>query len=200
MIGPIEWLREFIVNYPALQDIVVFLGAAFGGEIAIISLSFLAAQKIFPFYSFLALCFAGTFASDILWFLLGRTKTVENIVNHRYAHGTVSLITDTVEKVSRGNHFYALMLAKLMVGTRVILLMYVGRENLSLAKFMLFDAFSVAFWLLIVIPIGFISGLGFSYLSGIFENIYAGIGFFLMIVFSIVLFQTWLKRKFTKRE
>src|SRR3989344_2927935 len=200
MEGPIEWLLEIITSYPALRDLVVFLGAAFGGEIAVVSLSFLAAQKVFPLYSFIIISFLGTFTSDILWFLLGRTKTIENIITHRYAHSTVSLITETVEKVSRGNHFLALIIAKIMVGTRVILLMYVSRKNLSLGKFILFDSVAVLFWLLVVIPIGYVSGLGYSYLSNIFENIYAGIGFFLLMIFGIILFHTWLKRKFTKEN
>ncbi|MEX2052319.1 MAG: hypothetical protein WD991_01310 [Candidatus Paceibacterota bacterium] len=197
MLESVEWLREFIVNYPALQYGVVFLGAAFGGEVAVISLSFLAAQGFFPLPTFFIVSFIGTFSSDMLWFLLGRTKVVAWLITHRYAHGTISLLTDTIGKVSRGSHFLALVMAKMMVGTRVILIMYTAKTSLPFRKFVAYDAVAVVIWLLVVIPIGYISGLGFSYLSNIFENLYASIGFLLLFIGAIVMFQLWLKRKFT---
>jgi membrane protein DedA with SNARE-associated domain len=198
MVEYVEWLRQFIVNYPALQYIVVFLGAAFGGELAVISLAFLAAQGIFPLMPFFLVSFLGTLSSDVLWFLLGNTKFVGKLITHKYAHGTVSLLTETIRRVSRGSHLLALIMAKMMVGTRVILIMYIGKTDIHFKKFIVYDAVSVVLWLLVVMPIGFVSGLGFTYLSNIFENIYAGIGFVLLFAALIVLLQLWLKKRLTE--
>jgi membrane protein DedA with SNARE-associated domain len=200
MLESVEWLRELVSNYPALQYFIVYLGAAFGGEVAVISLAFLTAQGIFPLPLFFVVSFFGTFSSDILWFILGKTRLVSWLITHKYAHSTIPLWTYTTERVSRGSHFLALVMAKMMIGTRVILIMYVGKTLLPFKKFALFDSVAVVIWLLVVIPIGYVSGLGFNYLSNIFENIYANIGFLILFIAGIVMFQLWLKRKLTKES
>ena len=53
-------------------------------------------------------------------------------------------------------------------------------------------------WLLVVIPIGFISGLGFTYVAEVFHNLYAGAGFILLIILIIVVLQLWLKKIFIR--
>src|SRR3989344_2459376 len=60
----ILWLQVFLFNYPVLQYLMIFLGAAFGGEVAMITLSFLAAQGFFPLPSFFLVSFLGTLSSD----------------------------------------------------------------------------------------------------------------------------------------
>ena len=70
--------------------------------------------------------------------------------------------------------------------------------DLSLRKFMRSNIAAVALWVAVVIPIGFLSGLGFSYLSGLLENIYAGIGFILLIAVLLVIFEVHLKKIFLR--
>src|SRR3989338_2372267 len=50
MLEAIEWLRMFIFTYPSLGYVIIFFGAAFGGEMAMIALAFLAAQGVFFFF------------------------------------------------------------------------------------------------------------------------------------------------------
>ena len=63
-------------------------------------------------------------------------------------------------------------------------------------------AFSTAIILslLVLISIGYFSGLGFTYLADIFNNIYVAIGFILLIIVIIVAAQLWLKKRFTDVE
>ena len=198
MIDSVEWLRVFITNYPILQYLVIFLGAAFGGEVAMIALSFLAAQKIFPFWPFFILSFVGVISSDTLWFFMGRTKIAEKIFSHRYANDTVFLITEAIRKISRGNHLLALIFTKFLIGTRVVLIFYISRTKMVFENFFYYDLVAILVWLAVLIPIGFLSGLGFTYISGILESIYAGIGFVLLVLIIVVIMQIWLKRVFTK--
>ncbi len=199
MTESMEWLQAFVINYPALQYIVIFLGAGFGGEVGMITLSFLAAQKIFPFFPFFLLSFLAVIFSDSLWFFLGRTKLVLNITNHRYATNTVSIIIKAIHKMSRGHHGLALIFAKFIIGTRVVLIFYISKTNITLKNFMRYDLFAIFVWLSVVIPIGFLAGLGFTYISNILENIYAGIGFLLLVLLVIIIIQVWLKKMLTKK-
>jgi len=194
----VEWLRTVIDNYPAFQYLIIFLGAGFGGEVAVITLGFLSAQGVFPLVTFFLVSFIGTLSTDMIWFFLGRTKMIGKMLTHRYANKTVLIITEAISKVSGGSHLLAMIFAKFLIGTRVVLIMYVAKTGISVKKFIYYDVISVIAWLLVVIPIGYVGGLGFSYLAKVFENIYAGIGFFLIFVFGIVLLQVWFKHFFVR--
>lgn len=196
MIDSVEWLRVFIVDYPSLQYLTIFLGAALGGEVALFALSFLAAQGIISPYALVALSFFGTISSDSVWFLLGRTKTAIKIISHRYANSTITAIAQAVKKVSRESHLLALIFAKFLVGTRIVMLLYISKTEFSFKQFICYNAVATVSWLLVVIPIGFLSGLGFTYIAEVFHNIYAGVGFVFLILIIIVFLQIWLKKLF----
>lgn len=198
MIGPIEWLRELLLHYPAFEYIIIFFGAGFGGELGLLALGFLAAQNIIGIYPLIVLAFIGTTFTDILWFSLGSTKMIRGAISHHYANTTISVINEALTRVSRGNHLTALIIAKFIVGTRVLLIMFVSSTNIGLKNFIRYDVLAIFIWLLVIIPIGYLSGLGFVYLAQILENIYAGIGFVLLIFIIVVMLQIWLKRRFTK--
>lgn len=192
------WLQTLIIQYPTLQYLVIFLGAAFGGEVAMITLSFMAAQGLFPLHTLFIVSFFGTMSSDILYFLMARTALANRLFSHRYTNHTVNMITEAVRKVSRGSHFTALLLANFMIASRIILIMYVSKTKLKFSRFLYYESVSLILWLLVLISIGFLAGLGFTYISGLLENIYAGIGFLLLILLVVVAVQLWLKRHFTK--
>ncbi|MDP2789473.1 MAG: hypothetical protein Q8O46_05570 [bacterium] len=196
MVEYIEWLRALILNYPLLQYIIIFLGAAFGGEIALFVFSFLAAQNVISMTFLVLLSFLGVLASDSMWLFLGKTRFMQKIILHRYANPTISLIALAIEKVSRGNHMLALVFVKFLIGTRIVMLLYISNLPLSFLKFLRYNALATLLWLLVVIPIGFISGLGFTYIAKVSENLYAGVGFVLLILIIIVALQIWLKKTF----
>jgi len=198
MVDFIEWLRTLIIQYPTFQYLVIFIGAAFGGELAMITLGFLSAQGMFSLNALFIVSFFGTMSSDILYFLIGRSKLANKLFSHRYAEGTISMITAAVEKISRGSHFVALLLANFMLASRIILILYVSKTNLKFWRFFYYEAIALVLWLLVLIPIGFLSGLGFTYFSEILENAYAAFGFLLMILLGVIIVQLWLKRFFTK--
>ena len=198
MIEQLAWLREFIINYPSLQYVTIFFGAALGGELALFTLSFLAAQHILPLPALIIFSFLGTLCADSTWFLLGRTNVAKKIINHRYANSTIAVIAEAVRLVSRGSHFLALIFAKFLVGTRIVMLLYISNLPFSFGQFIRYNVVATFIWLLVVIPIGFISGLGFTYVAEVFHNLYAGVGFILLIILIIVVLQLWLKKIFIR--
>ena len=200
MTESIEWLRIFIINHRSFEYIIIFGGAMVGGEFALFALGFLAAQGILPVFSVVLLSFLASFPPNILWFLLGKTATVEKIISHRYANTTISIIGEAIIRVSRGNHFIGLIFAKFIVGTPVILTTYVHKTGLPFWRFIFYETPAIILSLLVLISIGYFSGLGFTYLADIFNNIYVAIGFILLIIVIIVAAQLWLKKRFTDVE
>src|SRR3989344_7721894 len=108
MVDSIEWLRSIIFQYHSFEYLVIVFSAAFGGEIALFALGFFVAQGVLPLFPVIIFGFLGAFTPNILWFLLGRTNTIEVMVSHRYVTTTIVNITKAIERASRGNHFTAL--------------------------------------------------------------------------------------------
>src|ERR1035437_5860253 len=122
MIHSAQWLRVLIFDYPSFKYIIIFLGAAFGGEIALFTFAFLAAQKILSPTILVFLSFFANVSSDSMWFFLGRTKIGKKVISHRYTNSAISVVAEAVHRVSRGNHFVALIFAKFLIGTRVVMI------------------------------------------------------------------------------
>ena len=198
MLESVEWLHLFISNHGSFEYIIIFFGAALGGEVALFALGFLAAQGALSPFSVIILSFFGALFPNIVWFFLGKTDTISKIVLHRYANTTTSMITQAIDKMSKGSHFVALTIIKFTVGTPVLLTMYVSKTDISFRKFLLYQSIAVALSLLVVMPFGFASGYGFVYIASVFDNIYAALGFILFILIIIITMKSSIKKRFTK--
>ncbi|HBA45508.1 hypothetical protein A2W67_01855 [Candidatus Nomurabacteria bacterium RIFCSPLOWO2_02_40_28] len=198
MAHPIEWLRLFVVEYPSFQYISIFLAALFGGELALFGLGFLAAQGVFPVLPVIILSFTGGFTPNILWFLLGQTATAGKIASHKYTNSTTAIIVEAITRVSGGSHLVGIIIAKFLVGTPVILMMYVNKTAMTFKKFIYYETVAILLSLAIILPIGFISGLGFSYLAQNLENLYVALGFVLLVVTVVIVAQIWFEKIFTR--
>lgn len=200
MLESMAWLSGLIADYPSYAYVIVFLGAAFGGEPGVIALSFLAAQGMFPLPPFILASFLGVFASDCLYFFLGKTRIIHKVIEHRYAAKTISVIVEAIERLSKGRHMVAFILAKFVIGTRAVIIMYVSKTGLTFGYFIRQNIVAIVSWLAIVVSIGYVAGLGFSYVSKILENVYAGLGFLLLFILVIFIVQAQLKKTFAKEE
>ncbi len=199
MTESVEWLRLFIFHYPYLQYIVIFFGVIIGGGLTLFILGFLAAQNIISLFSFTLVSLLAVFSSDALWFLLSTTAPVKRMILHRYAHTTISVIAQAITRVSKGNHFKAFVFAKFLIGTPVILIIYLNKTGLKFKDFFYHNVFAIFIWLFINILIGLIAGLGFIYFAQIFKNIYAAIGFILVVIMAIAIVQIWIEKEFTQK-
>ncbi len=198
MIESIEWLRILILDYPSLQYFALFFGPLIGGEFVIIALAFLSAQSVISLLPFAILSFLAVFFGDAAWFFVGRTAVGQRIISHRHISPTATIIFEAVRRTSRGNDLIALVLAKLMPGTRILMIMYMSKSDLVFSKFALYNAVAILLWLLVVIPIGFISGAGFTYLAEVFKNLYVSVGFVFLVVIIILAIHLWIKRQFIR--
>ncbi len=198
MIESIEWLRVFILDHRSFEYIIILLGATIGGKLALFSLGFLAGQHVLSVFSVIVLGFAGVLLSNMFWFFVARTKIVNKIIASRYTDKTTSIITEALVKLSRNKYLVALTMIEFSVGTPIILTTYISKVAISFKRFVFYQSIVISFSLLIIIPFGFASGLGFTYLTSLFNNLYTTISFILIIIIIIVIIQTWLKNRITE--
>ncbi len=197
-IESIEWLRVFILDYPLLKYLVLFFGPLLGGEFAIIAFAFLSAQGVVSLLLLVVLSFLAIFFSDAVWFFLGRTAVAQRIISHRHISPTAMIIFEAMRRTSGGNHLIALVLAKFMPGTRILMILYASKADLAFSKFALYNAVAIFLLLLVLIPIGFISGAGFTYLAEIFKNLYVSVGFVFLVIIIIISIHLWIKKQFIR--
>lgn len=198
MLDSIEWLRTFILHYPSLEYIVVFIGAVLGGEPALFLLGFLAAQGVVAVVPAAMLSYIGAFVPNAIWYFLGGTPFIQRISKQRYTAATISLITEAVQRASRGSHLLAIIIIKFLVGTPVLLVMYVSKTTLSIKQFFYYQSVATFFSILIIMPAGYLSGRGFIYFNEVFQNVYVAIGFILVILMVLMILQVWFEKKFIK--
>src|SRR5674476_322017 len=97
----LEWLRALIHLYPSFEYLIIFLGAAFGGELALFTVAFLGAQGILQVFPLIVFSFLGAFSADILWFFLGKTTLAGKLIFHRYTSPAIAVIAEAINRVSR---------------------------------------------------------------------------------------------------
>lgn len=194
MFHSVESLRILFSEYAVLKYFVVFLGTALGGEFFLITFSFFAAQGLVSLYALVPLAFLGTYCADLTWFLLARTKRLEQIFEHKYASPAVYVITGVIRRVSHGSHFLALVFAKFLWGTRIITIIYVSKTKVTLKKFLHFNSYAVLLWIAVVIPMGYASGLGYTYVGHVFKSIYASFSFLLLVVGGLTILHYFVKK------
>ena len=195
----IEWLRLFISAHKSIEYLIVFFGVALGGELALFTLAFLVAQKVVSAAPFVIFSFLGTFFSNTLWFLIGKTSLVTKIASYRYFNTTISSMTEAITRISKENRFVALFIIKFLVGTFLTLILYANRTGLKWRDFLYYEFIIVCIWLVFYIPIGYFSGIGFIYLAGLFNNLYAAIGFVLLVILVIMTIQIRIEKIFTEK-
>lgn len=197
MLEFVQGLTMLVSDSLLLKFFLVLLGVGLGGEVILIPFAFLSAQG-FVSWPILGMAgFLGTYATDTFWFFVGRGVRFGKILEHRFAQNTVSVIHDTVERLSRGSPMLSLIFAKFIFGTRILTILHVSRKNVSTQKFLYYNAVAVLLWIFVIIPIGYASGLGFTYVASVFQNIYATLGFIALVVVFIVMLQVWIKKFFT---
>lgn len=198
MIDSIELLRVFIIDNQSFEYAIILLGTILGGKFALFALGFLAGQNVISILPTVILGFFGVLLSNTTWFFLGRTRLINKIVLSRYTNATTKAITEALIKLSRNKYLVALAIIEFSIGTPLIMMTYISKTNINFKKFILYQSIVISVSLLVIIPFGFASGLGFTYLTLLFDSLYTAISFILLIALITVMVHIWIKNKFTE--
>lgn len=160
-------ILDLLNSYPFL---ISFLPVIFGGEVAIITLAFLSQQNLISIGYVILFGLIGAILSDLLWYSLTKLRLVRKFKEWRHIKKHYENIEKKIEKISRGKDFLMLLIAKFVVGTRVVTIIYLNLRNIKLSKFVVYSIVANFIWLGAMITFGVLAGRGFVAL-GLFDRI-----------------------------
>jgi len=190
-----ESLLLVFVNYP---KIITFVGSVLGGESVILFLSALSGQGAISLWVVYVFCFFGTIFSDSLWFLIPKSRFFKRIVGQRVISKGYTKIVEAIDKISHKKNLVFFVVAKFLYGTRIIFILYISDKNFKYRKFLAYDSFATAFWLGVLIPIGWLSGRGLKKFVDIFNDVQLGMSITIGIVLVFYIARQIIDKKIKK--
>lgn len=162
----ISWL-DVLNQFPI---IISLLPIIVGGEVAIITLAFLSQQGLVKLSYVIIFGLLGAVLADLLWYGLTKLRIVQKFKEWKKVKKHYENVEKKLEKVSRGKDFMMLLIAKFVVGTRVVTILYLGLKKISLIRFTVYSIATNSIWLGCMIVLGVLAGKGFAVL-GVFDKI-----------------------------
>jgi len=191
------WLIPFLNNYGWL---VAFLGGLFGGEEIIIPLAFLSANDYISPMVVFVFCFIGLILTDVLIFYTAKLKLIRGIEYYHHTSKFFKKFDEVILKVSRKSIFLALLYSKLVFGTRMITLVYFGIKKISIKRFLPSALLAILVWFSLIFSIGWLAGIGFSFLIDAFKKVELGISLIFLVIIVVIILKKWAEKFILKRE
>lgn len=185
----------FIPLIKSYAAAVSFFGIGIGGEAAILTLAFLSARDIIPLWIVIIFGFLGTLTADCLWYFIVKYKVFLKIKNWKAISKRYKLLEKKIEKISLKNDFFILLIAKFLIGTWIITILYLSAKDLSLNKFIKIAIPAGLIWAVWLSTIGFLAGKGFYILLDLFKSIQIALVFLAFFAILFYLLSNWISNK-----
>lgn len=169
-------VTSLIYDIPVITTLIVSI---LFGEEGIIILSFISGLGLLPLWILFVFGFIGTFLSDLLWFIIGKTafkeKKTKNGI-HKHYHSVMSYIDRATH-----NHFLALLFTRFFYFFRIFAIVHISRKGMPWKKFLIYEIPLILIWLVVFILIGlFFGSIALEHLNAL-KNIE-------LVVASVILF------------
>ncbi|HET8574730.1 MAG TPA: VTT domain-containing protein [Candidatus Paceibacterota bacterium] len=161
-----------ILNIPQSHPILLsFFAPIFTGEPGVIFLAFLGATGEFSLLTVAIWSFLGMTTVDSLWFFFPKTKIYQRLIGHRYVSKPYRKIEEQLRIIAHDRDILILLLSKILIGTRVLILVFVGTRRLTFWRFLPANAAANAIWISVLMLVGFLARGGFEQALKTFQNI-----------------------------
>ncbi len=193
----IESLIPFFSSYGIL---ITFFCGIFGGEEVILTLVFLSAMGLLPLWWILVFTTIGEYISDTIIFSIGRFSLPRKIRRIEKLTGLYNKAHRIIAKVSRKNTALTLLYSKLIYGTRIMTLIYLGSKKTRWRDFLISEIFVMIIWMSITVTIGWFGGRSIKQISTIFKDIGLTIASLIVFIVLIALMKKWIQSRLLKRQ
>jgi membrane protein DedA with SNARE-associated domain len=180
----------FVYNLP-LFFILSMIATALWGDGALILFVTLSVHFKISLVLLFFSAFIGTFIGDSCWFFLGR-KISRNLDKYKRINKGFETVSEVIDKIFKKKHFWALLTVKFLYGTRIITIFYLAKEKMTYKKFLFYDTFSTIFWIFGMGFIGYLIGLGFSWILRVFKSVQLAITLLLFCFALIYIIQKFI--------
>jgi len=151
------FLLGFIIRYPVLSYIVVFIAMIVEGDFTLFTSLFLSRDGFFDLAIILPVLYAGVLIGDLLWFLLG-VKLSRLSYRPRLAAWMERVARPFDEQLDK-KPFRTLFISKFIYNAHHPLLMRAGARRMNINDFIKRDMVASALWIFIVGGAGYFFSL-----------------------------------------
>ena len=153
-----------------LQDfgyLAVFVGTFLEGEAILVAAGFFASRRYLDPVAVGGVAFAGAYLGHLFWFWLGRVHGVRLLdrfprMKRHFGKGV---------RVFERYGAAAIIITQWLYGLRITCAVIIGMSRISLLKFLVYQAVSVAVWVAIVTAAGYYFGRAIERVLGRVEHI-----------------------------
>lgn len=163
--GFITWLNQYI-------EVASIIAPIISGENGVIALAFLSAKKSFPLFKVIFFSFLGMLIIDSFWFYLIKLPLFEKIKTSSIISKKYKKLEKRIETVSGKNDIFILLISKILIGTRILVIIYISLRNFNYRKFISYDIIPTFLWATILGLLGWFAGVGYYSLSKITDNLF----------------------------
>lgn len=165
-------MQEFLNQYGYLA---LMIGTFFEGEAAILFVSSLIHKGLFAFPFTVVSAFLGSFASDWIYYLIGRLNGIYFVAKRPKLQEKVSVFTNFFQRYK----FQVLFSYRFLYGFRVVIPLVIGMSGLPPIKFLFYSVFTGLLWATTVCSVGYWTGVFFEIEPNTFQDnlIFVMLGF-----------------------
>lgn len=167
----VAFTNEAAISLASHPVILSLLGGIFAGEVAILTLTFLAAQGFFPLWIIFVFFWIGEVIADMIYFELGRSRALGKLKDIEMFSSIFKKVDKFISDISRRSVFLALLYSKFVYGTRTVTVIFLGLRKSERKKFFISECIVMLLVISILTAIGWAAGKGFSLIMNNFKSI-----------------------------
>lgn len=189
-------LIEFLPNY---SPVVGFFSTIFGGENGVLFVSFLAGQGFFYLPYIILFSFFAMILLDSFWFFFSKTRIFGKLKKWKKISKQYSSVQEHINKITAGKDMLLLLIAKFLIGTRILVILYLSSKDMPFSKFTKYNTPPTLIWAIFLGVSGWLAGRGFEIVWRLFNSIKIAISFLILIIILYYLMMKginkWLMKK-----
>ncbi len=194
LLDAFPWLSYYISLLAFLAPIIG------GGEFGVIAVAFIFADSYINIIKITFLSCLGMVTLDFLWFLFARSKLLLRFKEWKKVSKHYRKVEEHLEKLSGRNDFLTIILAKVMIGTRILLTLYIGKRKISTGMYLFYNFIANIIWATCLVAIGIAAAKGFYSIINIFKNIQLAITFLIVVIVIFYILQKWISRRLMEKQ
>jgi len=163
------------------------IGSIISNNLFVIFLASLSGQGIFSLWKVWIIALIGILISDTIWFIIGKSATINKIARHRHFLYNYYSIKSILNKSEEKNNFFVFLGSKFIYGAKILTLIYAGKRKMRIKDFIKYNFTSSAIWISLLVFLGFLAGKGFAKLLEGLNNLRYALIIFILIIISIYL-------------
>lgn len=190
---------EILSRIADLSFVASFFAPIIGGELAVILLGFLSAQGGFGLWIVIFFSLLGMISLDSFWFWASRSRWAGKMTDKMRQSPSYTSLENKIESFSHKSDIAILLISKILVGTRILVLIYLGMRKISYIKFIGYNSVATFIWAIILGYFGWFAGRGYYNLSETYNRVSEMLVSLLLmiIVFYALIYivRLWISRK-----